>query len=144
MDTNRPTRRCSEREPADSLGDKFNARGGWLPSLTYALGIITNTTKIMRITRYSLGCFFTAIPVAAVAADGASGTGLHLSAPDTGVSAIWILANTSYAGMRAQNSSSKGWRVASFIFGFPGTLLTYFVVPEGGERAYGIEIPKKR
>src|SRR5262245_5033495 len=28
-------RRCSEREPADSLGDKSNAIGGWLPSLTF-------------------------------------------------------------------------------------------------------------
>ena len=26
--------RCSEREPADSLRDKYNVIGGWLPSLT--------------------------------------------------------------------------------------------------------------
>jgi hypothetical protein len=32
------TRRCSESEPADSAGDKSNIRGGWLRSLTYALG----------------------------------------------------------------------------------------------------------
>jgi hypothetical protein len=30
-----PTRRSSEREPADSLRDKFNVIGGWLPSLTF-------------------------------------------------------------------------------------------------------------
>ncbi|MCA9445370.1 MAG: hypothetical protein KC964_31565, partial [Candidatus Omnitrophica bacterium] len=35
---------------------------------------------------------------------------------NTGVSAIWILANISYAGMRAQNSPSAGWRIVSFIF----------------------------
>ena len=99
---------------------------------------------IMRITKYCLSSCFTAIPVAAVAADGASSTGLHQSAQDTGVSAIWILANISYAGMRAQNSPNSGWRVLSFTCGFPGTLLTYFVVAEGGERAYGIDIPKKR
>jgi hypothetical protein len=29
-------RRCSEPEPADSLRDKFNLSGGWLPSLTFA------------------------------------------------------------------------------------------------------------
>src|SRR6266446_4736467 len=29
------TRRSSEREPADSLRDKSNAIGGWLPSLTF-------------------------------------------------------------------------------------------------------------
>ena len=32
------TRRCSEREPADSLRDKSNVIDGWLPSLTFALG----------------------------------------------------------------------------------------------------------
>ena len=34
-----PTRRCSEREPAVSLGDKTSVIGGWLPSLTFALGV---------------------------------------------------------------------------------------------------------
>jgi hypothetical protein len=97
----------------------------------------------MRITKYCLSSFLASIPVAAIAADGIASTGLHQSAQDTGVSAIWILANISYAGMRAQNSPSSGWRVLSFICGFPGTLLTYFVVTEGGERAYGIDIPKK-
>jgi len=95
----------------------------------------------MRITKYIFGCFCAAIPAAALAADG---TGVQQSVQDTGVSAIWVLANISYAGMRAQNSPSTGWRVLSFIFGFPGTLLTYLAVPVGGERAYGIDIPKKR
>jgi hypothetical protein len=61
-----------------------------------------------------------------------------------GSSAVWIFANISYAGMRAQNSPSVGWRIISFIFGFPGTLLTWFIVQEGSERAYGIELPKRR
>ena len=61
-----------------------------------------------------------------------------------GSSAIWILANISYAGMRAQSNPSVGWRIISFIFGFPGTLLTWIVVGEGSERAYGIELPKKK
>lgn len=60
-----------------------------------------------------------------------------------GISAIWALANVSYAGMRAQNNPSRGWRVVSFILGFPGTLVTYFAVQEGSERAYGIDLPKK-
>ena len=60
-----------------------------------------------------------------------------------GSSAIWIFANISYAGMRAQGNPSMWWRIISFIFGFPGTLLTLFVVEEGSERAYGIELPKK-
>jgi hypothetical protein len=34
-----PNRRCSEPEPADSLRDKSNVIGGWLRSLTFALGI---------------------------------------------------------------------------------------------------------
>jgi len=38
-----PTRRCSEREPADSLRDEFNVIGGWLPSLTFALASFAHT-----------------------------------------------------------------------------------------------------
>jgi hypothetical protein len=60
---------------------------------------------------------------------------------NTGVSGIWILANISYAGMRAQGSSQLGWRIVSFIFGLPGTLLTSLVVSEGGGSAYGIQLP---
>ena len=108
-----------------------------------SLGVNIETTENMRITKCWLISFFSVLAFAAVAGDGSSSTGLHQSAQDTGVSAIWILANISYAGMRAQASPSGGWRVVSFLFGFPGTLLTYFVVAEGSERAYGIDIPKK-
>ena len=89
------------------------------------MGVITHPEKIMGITRYILSFLFTAIPGVAVAADGASRVDVQQSARDTGISAIWVLANISYAGMRAQNNPSAGWRVVSFIFGFPGTLLTY-------------------
>jgi hypothetical protein len=63
---------------------------------------------------------------------------------DPTVSAIWIFANLSYTGMRAQNTGSTFWRVVSFIFGFPGTLLTMLIVDEGSERAYGIDMPRRR
>lgn len=66
------------------------------------------------------------------------------AASQTGVSGIWILANLSYAGMRAQNSSSAGWRIVAFLFGFPGTFLSYLVVGEGSERAYGVDIPRRK
>ncbi len=56
---------------------------------------------------------------------------------------IWAFANICYAGMRAQNNPSTGWRILCFIFGFPGTLLSYFVVKEGSERVYGIDIPAR-
>ena len=62
----------------------------------------------------------------------------------TGVSGIWMLANIGYAGMRAQNNPSTCWRIVAFIFGFPGTLLTWLIVTESSERAYGIELPKSR
>jgi len=81
------------------------------------------------------------IPAAAFA-DGVSQT--QQTAGSAGASGIWILANICYAGMRAQNHPSVGWRVLSFICGFPGTLITFFVVEQGSERAYGIELPKKR
>ena len=59
---------------------------------------------------------------------------------NTGVSGIWILANISYAGMRAQGSDQAGWRIVAFIFGLPGTLLSFLVVSEGGRSAYGVEL----
>jgi len=60
-----------------------------------------------------------------------------------GVSAVWVFANLSFTAMRAQGSGSTFWKVLSFILGFPGTLLTLFVVSEGSERAYGIDMPRK-
>ncbi len=96
----------------------------------------------MRIMKRALTAILAAIPGAAWAQG--VGTDPRISVQDTGISGIWILANISYAGMRAQNSPSAGWRILAFIFGFPGTLLTWLVVKEGGERAYGIDVPKKR
>lgn len=74
----------------------------------------------------------------------ANSGGAARDAGDGGASAVWIFANLSFAGMRAQNSSSKGWRIVAFIFGFPGTLLSLLVVDEGGERVYGIETPRRK
>jgi hypothetical protein len=66
------------------------------------------------------------------------------SARDTGVSGLWVLANISFAGMRAQNHQSIFWRTVAAIFGFPGTILSLICVAEGSERAYGISIPKRQ
>lgn len=74
----------------------------------------------------------------------ANSSGTAGDAGDTGISAVWIFANLSFAGMRAQNSSSTGWRIIAFILGFPGTLLSLLVVVQGGERAYGIEVPRSK
>ncbi|HEX2492490.1 MAG TPA: hypothetical protein VHK24_01855 [Steroidobacter sp.] len=60
------------------------------------------------------------------------------------ISGVWIMANICFAGMRAQNNPSTAWRFAAFVAGLPGTLMTYFFVDEGSERAYGVDIPKKR
>jgi hypothetical protein len=62
---------------------------------------------------------------------------------DTGISGLWVLANVSFAGMRAQNNRSVLWRTLAFIFGLPGTIVTFFAVVEGGDRAYGIDLPRK-
>lgn len=61
----------------------------------------------------------------------------------TGASGLWVLANVSYAGMRAQNNPSVNWRILSFIVGFPGTIVSFFAVTEGSDRAYGIDLPRK-
>jgi hypothetical protein len=62
---------------------------------------------------------------------------------DTGVSGLWILANVSFAGMRAQNNPSVLWRTLAFLFGIPGTIVTFFVVGQGSDRAYGIDLPRR-
>jgi hypothetical protein len=62
---------------------------------------------------------------------------------DTGISGLWVLANVSYAGMRAQNNPSVLWRTLAFIFGLPGTIVTFLAVQEGSERVYGIDLPRK-
>jgi len=62
---------------------------------------------------------------------------------DTGISGLWVLANVSFAGMRAQNNRSVLWRTLAFIFGLPGTIVTFFAVAEGSDRAYGIDLPRK-
>lgn len=69
---------------------------------------------------------------------------MHNSISQTGVSGLWVLANFTYAGMKAQGDTSNGgWRILAFIFGLPGTLLTLFAVKEGSERVYGVDLPKR-
>lgn len=66
------------------------------------------------------------------------------SGATTGISMVNILGNLAYAGMRAQGSQDRLARAFAFVLGFPCTLLTYFVVDEGSERAYGVDLPRKR
>jgi hypothetical protein len=63
---------------------------------------------------------------------------------ESGASAIWVFANLSFTGMRAQDRGSLAWKIISFIFGFPGTLLTLMIVEKGSQRAYGIDMPRKQ
>jgi hypothetical protein len=62
---------------------------------------------------------------------------------ETGISGLWVLANISFAGMRAQNNRSVLWRTLAFIFGLPGTIVSFFAVAEGSDRAYGIDLPRR-
>jgi hypothetical protein len=66
------------------------------------------------------------------------------SSARTGIGMANVLGNLAYAGMRAQGSQDRFARAFAFLIGFPGTLLTYFVVDEGSERAYGVDLPRKR
>ena len=97
--------------------------------------------RILWISFFVLGLFIL-IPTIVFAQDAANKGGETVG--NGGVSIIWILANISYAGMRAQAHPSRWWRVIAFIFGFPGTLLSRLVVKEGSERAYGIDIPRRK
>jgi hypothetical protein len=93
-----------------------------------------------------LSAFFALSPAIAQAQQTTSQTtsDAQVSVGTGGVSALWVLANISYAGMRAQRNPSTGWRIVAFLFGFPGTLVSWLAVPEGGERAYGVDIPRRR
>jgi hypothetical protein len=55
-----------------------------------------------------------------------------------------LLGNLAYAGMRAQGSHDSFARFVTFVIGFPGTLISYFAVEEGSERAYGVDLPRRR
>jgi hypothetical protein len=50
--------------------------------------------------------------------------GGNLVVRDVGVAVGWILANVAYATLPAENRSNAALRIATFILGFPGTLLT--------------------
>ncbi len=54
---------------------------------------------------------------------------------------IGPLCNISYAGMRAQNSTNNRARTLSFIGGFPFTVISYYIVEEGSNRCFGVDIP---
>lgn len=60
-----------------------------------------------------------------------------------GVDAVWVFANLSFTAMRAQDKGTTFWKVVTFIFGFPATLLTLLVVDRGSQRAYCIDMPRK-
>ncbi len=108
------------------------------------VGAICGRTREKRMLFARLLVSFSSacMPMLAVAADEASQGAEPIAR--SGVTGLWVLANFSYAGMRAQNSPSARWRVVAFIFGFPGTLMTYFAVDEGSDRAYGVHLPRKK
>jgi hypothetical protein len=90
-----------------------------------------------------LGALAWAMPAVAQAAEGSGGTVVDgFTVADKGVSGVWVLANVSYAGMRAQDHVKGGWRTVAFIFGFPGTLVSLLAVGEGSNRAYGVSLPR--
>ena len=60
-----------------------------------------------------------------------------------GIDAVWVFANLSFTAMQAQDKGSMFWKVVTFIFGFPGTLLTLLIVNKGSERAYGMDLPRR-
>jgi hypothetical protein len=96
----------------------------------------TSTHKAHRLYRLALALGAFSLPALAQGTSGPAGT-------EGGASAIWIFSNLSFTGMRAQDTGTTFWKVVTFIFGFPGTLLTLLVVPRGSERAYGIDMPRK-
>jgi len=98
---------------------------------------VTNLETVIR--RVLTALFWILVPATAFAQEAFGMNSTTMT--NTGVSGIWILANICYAGMRAQGSNQVIWRMIAFIFGLPGTLLTFLVVEDGGGSAYGIQLP---
>ncbi|HLH02918.1 MAG TPA: hypothetical protein VKX25_09120 [Bryobacteraceae bacterium] len=94
----------------------------------------------LRTPFWRFGLLLTALSSFAMAQDRSSVP----TGSESGVSALWIFANLSFTAMRAQATGSTFWKVVTFIFGFPGTLLTLLVVTRGSERAYGIDMPRRQ
>ena len=69
-------------------------------------------------------------------------TSQEIQVTNTGISGLWVLANISYAGKRAQNNNSKLWRVLAFIVGLPGTIVTFFAV-KGTTARMGLTCPER-
>lgn len=95
----------------------------------------------MRRLPHPVWILFALVPSTAAAsgltpAQKSSGSGLALW--------IWGLANLSYAGMRAQGHPGVFWRIIAFLFGFPGTLVSLIAIREGGQRAYGVDLPRRQ
>jgi len=65
-------------------------------------------------------------------------------ASDAGVSVAWIPADICYVGMKTQAHPSRMRRIFLSLFGLAGTLLSLLTIRESAERAYGIDLPKKR
>lgn len=107
------------------------------PSITGRLSVGVASLRTTFIVSLSAVLLLCSCPVAA----GQDEPRLTVS---LGIGGIWCLVNFSFVGMRAQASTAVGWKIAAFLFGFPGTLLTYLVVRKGSERAYGVDLPKRR
>jgi hypothetical protein len=59
-----------------------------------------------------------------------------------GIDAVWVFANLSFTGMRTQAKGSMFWKVVTFIFGFPGTLLTLLLVNKGSDGLMELTCPE--
>ncbi len=56
---------------------------------------------------------------------------------------LGVAANVSYAGMRAQNNPDTYWhRKIAFWLGFPTILVTFLLVEEGSQKAFGVDLPR--
>jgi hypothetical protein len=74
-------------------------------------------------------------------------SGAAVKSVQAGVSFFSLYSTLVYTGLRAQGKPteySERTRFLTFIFGFPGTLIPYFVVKEGSCEVFGIDLPTKQ
>ncbi len=93
--------------------ERASTRKGVRPFAFYG----ANRVKVIHRFRGLAALAFVGFSCASTAL--AQQTNTPLQIRDTGISGLWVLANVSFAGMRAQNHRSVAWRTLAFIFGLP-------------------------
>jgi hypothetical protein len=58
------------------------------------------------------------------------------------ISGLWVLANVSFAACELKTTAAC-WRTLSFIFGLPGTIVTFLLYVREASMRNGVDLPER-